>query len=289
MTHALAAAAPATAPAVDGLPLTVALAGREVLVVGAGPVSARRARAFVEAGARVTCVAPRVGEAMSELATASAGAVTVLRREFETTDLDTPWLVHAATGVPEVDAEIAAACDSRRLWCVTAGDASVGTARVPARTAVTTPAGAVRIAVDSGDPRRSVRVGRHVARSLATAPAGLRARRRAETGWVAVVGGDGERDLLTVRGQRLVHAADVLVVDGGLDPALRLELDDDVEVLELRGELDRARAGRLVAARHAAGLGVVRIVTARGLAREADAMREAGLEPELVPGVPGPA
>ena len=48
MTHALAAAAPATAPAVDGLPLTVALAGREVLVVGAGPVSARRARAFVE-------------------------------------------------------------------------------------------------------------------------------------------------------------------------------------------------------------------------------------------------
>ena len=61
------------------------------------------------------------------------------------------------------------------------------------------------------------------------------------------------------------------------------------DVRVLRGELDRARAGRLVAARHAAGLGVVRIVTARGLAREADAMREAGLEPELVPGVPGPA
>ncbi|MBB1035763.1 uroporphyrin-III methyltransferase, partial [Dietzia sp. CQ4] len=47
MTIAFADAAPAAerpaAPALDGLPLTVGLSAREVLVVGAGPVSVRRA------------------------------------------------------------------------------------------------------------------------------------------------------------------------------------------------------------------------------------------------------
>ncbi|RBA35361.1 hypothetical protein DQ226_10345, partial [Dietzia maris] len=42
----------------DGLPLTVGLAGREVLLVGAGPVSARRAETFLEAGAVLKVVAP---------------------------------------------------------------------------------------------------------------------------------------------------------------------------------------------------------------------------------------
>ncbi|MBB1026301.1 uroporphyrin-III methyltransferase, partial [Dietzia sp. DQ11-38-2] len=44
----------------DGLPLTVGLSAREVLVVGAGPVSVRRAETFLDAGAVVRVVAPRV-------------------------------------------------------------------------------------------------------------------------------------------------------------------------------------------------------------------------------------
>lgn len=142
----------------------------------------------------------------------------------------------------------------------------------------------MRIAVDSGDPRRSVRVGRHVARSLATAPAGLRARRRPATGWVALVGGSGDGDLLTVRARRLVHTADVLVVDGAADAALVVELDDDVEVLEAAADLPAARVADLVATRYAAGHGVVRIAASATLADDrARELEAGGVDFEVVP------
>ena len=285
MTASLTAPAPAPAPALDGLPLTVGLAGREVLLVGAGPVSARRAATFLEAGAHVRVVAPVVDPAMAELAERGSGDLVVVVRSFATADLDTPWMVHVATGNAVVDAEVAALCEERRIWCVTAGDAALGSVRVPARTAVTTPAGLVRIAVDSGDPRRSVQVGRQVARALATAPAGLRARRRTDTGWVALAGGCGDGDLLTVRARRLVHAADVLVVDGVTDAGLLAELDDDVEVLEIGPDLPAAHVAELVAARYAAGLGVVRIAGAAMMARAARELEAVGVEFQLVPGV----
>lgn len=168
---------------------------------------------------------------------------------------------------------------------MTAGDAALGSARVPARTAVATPTGPVRIAVDSGDPRRSVRVGRHVARSLATAPAGLRARRRPAAGWVALVGGGGDGDLLTVRARRLVHAADVLVVDCAVDPEVLAELDDDVEVIDARATLPAARAAELVATRFAAGHGVVRIAGSATMAAAARDLEAVGVEFQVVPGV----
>ena len=273
------------APVLDGLPLTVGLAGREVLLVGAGPVSARRAATFLEAGALVRVVAPRVDPAMADLAERAGDDLVVVTRPFTPADLDSPWMVHVATGDPRIDAEVAALCEQRRIWCVTAGDSALGSVRVPARTAVATPTGTVRIAVDSGDPRRSVRVGRHVARSLATAPAGLRARRRPATGWVALVGGSGDGDLLTVRARRLIHTADVLVVDGTADAALVAELDDDVEVLEAATDLPAARVADLVATRYAAGHGVVRIAASATLADRARELEAGGVDFEVVPGV----
>lgn len=307
MTASLVASAPVptVAPALDGLPLTVGLAGREVLLVGAGPVSARRAQTFLEVGANVRVVAPVVAPAMVDLAErvregsagggaagegsvgddAVGGGLVVVVRPFTTADLDTPWMVHVATGDPVVDAEIAALCEARRIWCVTAGDAALGSVRVPARTAVATPTGLVRIAVDSGDPRRSVRVGRHVARSLATAPAGLRARRRTDAGWVALVGGSGDGDLLTVRARRLIHAADVLVVDGSVDVGLFAELDDDVEVINTGTGLPAARVADLIASRCEAGHGVVRIAAAAAMADAARDLEAVGVEFQVVPGV----
>ncbi|KZO60205.1 uroporphyrin-III methyltransferase [Dietzia maris] len=284
VTTAVSPAAP-PAPTLDGLPLTVGLAGREVLLVGAGPVSARRATTFLEAGALVRVVAPRVDPAMADLAGRAGDDLVVVTRPFTPADLDSPWMVHVATGDPRIDAEVAALCEQRRIWCVTAGDSALGSVRVPARTAVATPAGTVRIAVDSGDPRRSVRVGRHVARSLATAPAGLRARRRPATGWVALVGGSGDGDLLTVRARRLVHTADVLVVDGAADATLVAELDDDVEVLEAATDLPAARVADLVATRYAAGHGVVRIAASATLADRARELEAGGVDFEVVPGV----
>ena len=53
-------------------PLSLDLHGRRVLVVGGGPVAARRATGCVAAGALVTVVAPEVCESLSELAEAGA-------------------------------------------------------------------------------------------------------------------------------------------------------------------------------------------------------------------------
>lgn len=284
----LTSAAPegtAPAPTVDGLPLTLALTGREVLLVGGGPVSARRAETFLEAGAVVRVIAPVLAPEMEIVVAAAGERVVVVPRTFTPADLNTPWVVHVATGDRAVDTEVAALCEQKRIWCVAAGDAALGSARVPARTSVETPSGPVRIAVDSGDPRRSVRVSRHVARSLATAPVGLRARRRNATGWAALVGGCGDADLLTVRARRLVQSADVLVVDGAADPFLVAELDDDVEVVELSPATTAEQATDLVAARVAAGLGVVHIVPATALDTDSRALENAGVTFQVVPGV----
>src|SRR5699024_2358349 len=136
-----ALASPAPAPALDGLPLTVGLSAREVLLVGGGPVSARRARTFLEAGALVRVVAPELAPEMESLAARAGGAVVVVPRAFTPDDLDTPWMVHVATGDPEGDAEAAALCERQRIWGVTAGDAARGSAPAPARPAGSTPSG----------------------------------------------------------------------------------------------------------------------------------------------------
>ena len=48
-------------------PLSLRLAGRRAVVVGGGPVAARRATGLGEAGADLVVVAPLVCEAMAEL------------------------------------------------------------------------------------------------------------------------------------------------------------------------------------------------------------------------------
>ena len=58
----------------DIYPTALRLLGRPVLVVGGGPVAARRAKGLLDAGARVTVVAPVASAALKELA--DAGLLT---------------------------------------------------------------------------------------------------------------------------------------------------------------------------------------------------------------------
>ena len=77
-------------------PLLLDLAGRRVVVVGGGPVAARRTARLVEDGADVVVVAPAVCEDLVEL----LDRVTWRQRDYLATDLDGAWLVHTATGRP---------------------------------------------------------------------------------------------------------------------------------------------------------------------------------------------
>jgi uroporphyrin-III C-methyltransferase/precorrin-2 dehydrogenase/sirohydrochlorin ferrochelatase len=125
-------------------PLHVDLRGRRALVVGAGPVGLRRARALAAAGADVQVVAL---EAPDDL------ELPVQRRAFTDDDVEGCWLVLACTGT--VDADIARACEARRIWCGRSDDASQSSVWVPAvgRT------GEVVVSVTAGrDPRRSTAI-----------------------------------------------------------------------------------------------------------------------------------
>ena len=93
----------------DLLPLFLTLAGRDVVLVGGGPVATSKLRALVDAGARVRVVAPDVTPEIER------AGVEIARRAFVAADLDGAWLVVAAA-TPEVNREVAAAAEARRIF-----------------------------------------------------------------------------------------------------------------------------------------------------------------------------
>lgn len=80
--------------------LALRLDGRRCLVVGGGPVAARKAAALIECGALVTVVAPEISAQLEKL------DVAIERRRYHSLDLEGCRLVVAATGVKEVDASV---------------------------------------------------------------------------------------------------------------------------------------------------------------------------------------
>ena len=106
-------------------PLFLKLAGRDVLVAGAGPVGTSKARALLEAGARVTVVAPEVTAEVRELA--AAGALTLRARAFVEADLEGAWLVVAAA-TPDVNRAVAAAAEARRTFVLAVDDPAAASA-----------------------------------------------------------------------------------------------------------------------------------------------------------------
>jgi uroporphyrin-III C-methyltransferase/precorrin-2 dehydrogenase/sirohydrochlorin ferrochelatase len=100
-------------------PLFLKLAGRDVLVVGAGPIGTAKARSLVEVGARVTVVALEAQPEVRELA--AAGALTLHERAFADADIDGSWLVVAAA-TPEVNRAVAAVAEARRTFVLAVDD-----------------------------------------------------------------------------------------------------------------------------------------------------------------------
>ena len=83
-------------------PVFIELSGKDVLVVGGGPVAERKVDSLLEAGARVTLVSP---DATDRLASSN---VTWKRRMFQESDLNGMTIVVSATDNPEVQKEVAA-------------------------------------------------------------------------------------------------------------------------------------------------------------------------------------
>ena len=274
----------------DIYPAALRLLGRPVLVVGGGAVAARRAKGLLDAGARVTLVAPEAGAGVREMA--DAGLLAWKARPYRPGDADGAWFILTATGDPAVDAQVAADAEAQRTWCVNASDHEASAAWTPAVAVVDD----VKIAINAGgDPRRAMALRDAVATALDTGDLPLR-RGRAGTGSVALVGGGpGDPGLITVRGRRLLGQADVVVADRLGPRQLLDELAPDVRVVEVgktpgHHPVPQAEINRILVAEALAGHRVVRLkggdpyVLGRG-GEEAEYCRQHGVDVELVPGV----
>lgn len=91
----------------SGVPVVLSAERMSVLVVGGGPVAARRARAFAEAGAHVRVVAPDVCDELARLA-AGDDALTIAHRPYEAGDIGDATVVVAATSDRSVNGRVAA-------------------------------------------------------------------------------------------------------------------------------------------------------------------------------------
>ncbi|HWL87352.1 MAG TPA: bifunctional precorrin-2 dehydrogenase/sirohydrochlorin ferrochelatase [Polyangiaceae bacterium] len=107
-------------------PLFLELEGREVVVVGAGPVAERKVEDLLAAGARVRVVAPQASQRIDELA--RARTIAWRARTFLAADLKDAWLVVSATGNPAVARRVFKEAERRRIFVLAVDDPANGSA-----------------------------------------------------------------------------------------------------------------------------------------------------------------
>ena len=121
-------------------PIFLDLRGRPVVVVGAGKVALRKTRGLVEAGARVTVVAPAWAPEFDAL------PVRRIARRFRSADLAGAALVFAATNDGRVNRRVALSARRRGVFANIADAAAECDFILPARLQ----RGPVHIAVSTG-------------------------------------------------------------------------------------------------------------------------------------------
>ena len=281
-------------------PLLLDLIDRPALVVGGGPVAARRAAGLLRAGALVHVIAPALCEDLADLVDDSA--VTWTPRDATASDVNRDpgrwWLVHTATGDSEVDAAIAQRADELGIWCVRADSAEQSAAHAPA---VAHGPDGIQLAVSGGgDPGRARAIRDSLADLLATGTLPLRRTRRrrssASSGRVVLVGGGpGDPGLLTVSGRQWLMQADVVVADRLAPTSILGELGSDVQIIDVgktagHHPIPQEAINELLVEHARAGSTVVRLkggdpfVLGRG-GEEALHCRAHGIPVVVVPGV----
>lgn len=271
-------------------PIAMNLQGKPVLVVGAGVVATRRAKALLKSGALVTVVAPSGTDELRALA--ADGALTWHARDYQSTDVDEAWLVHASTDDALVNALVVRDANAQRIWSIRADDASTSSAWTPASTTVQD----ITIAVTSNrDPRRSVAVRNAIAEQLAIGSLPIRPQRPRDGRVVLIGGGPGDPDLITVRGRQELRKADVVIFDRLAPLELLDYLDLDVELIDAgkspkQHTLTQDEINAVIIKKAREGKRVVRLkggdpfVLGRG-SEEMQACVKAGVPVEVIPGI----
>ncbi len=111
-------------------PINLAIRDQRAVVVGGGAVAARKCRALLEAGARVTVIAPRLDGTLRSMR--DSGALQHLAREFAPGDLSGGMLVFAATDDPVVNRAVADEARARGILANVADAPELGGFTLPA-------------------------------------------------------------------------------------------------------------------------------------------------------------
>ncbi|CAM4193542.1 uroporphyrinogen-III C-methyltransferase [Kibdelosporangium persicum] len=203
------------------------LAGRRVVVVGAGTVAQRRLPRLVSAGARVEVVAPSATPAVQAMA--DNGEITWHQRPYQHGDLADAWYVVSCASDAAVNAAVSAEAEEVRVFCVRADAGTEGSAVTPA---VGDHDGLLVGVLAGGEYRRSGAVRDSLLEALRSGQVATHPEDRELPGVALVGGGPGDPELITVRGRRLLSRADVVVTDRLAPRELLDELPQGVEVVD---------------------------------------------------------
>jgi uroporphyrin-III C-methyltransferase/precorrin-2 dehydrogenase/sirohydrochlorin ferrochelatase len=274
-------------------PSGLRLAGRRVVVVGGGHVAQRRVPQLIAVGAEVHVVSPEVTPAIEGLA--GAGEIVWHPRGFTDADLDEAWYVIAATADREINEQVSAAAEVRRIFCVRSDDGTRATAWTPA---VGRHAGVTVAVLGQREPQRSAAVRDEILEGLREGTIVARHQRDRSPGVVLIGGGPGDPELMSVAGRKALMEADVVVADRLAPRELLGELPADVELIDV-AKLPRGRSAqqdeinRIIVERALKGQRVARFkggdnfVFGRGF-EEVIACREAGVPVTVIPGLSSP-
>ncbi|HUK03378.1 MAG TPA: siroheme synthase CysG [Steroidobacteraceae bacterium] len=116
----------------DHLPIFLRVRGERALIVGGGSVAARKAQLLLAAGARVSLLAPQLGEEAEALVRAHSDTVRHIAASFTAELLQGIVLVIAATDRPEVNEQVSRAARERNLPVNVVDDAERSSFIVPA-------------------------------------------------------------------------------------------------------------------------------------------------------------
>jgi uroporphyrin-III C-methyltransferase / precorrin-2 dehydrogenase / sirohydrochlorin ferrochelatase len=125
-------------------PVTLALRGRPVLVVGGGEVALRKIEGLLAEGARLTVIAPAAVPGVEELA--RRGAVELRLRRHRPGDVAGFALVFAATDDRAANVRVSEEARDAGIWVNVADDPELCTFHLPARVQ----RGALQLAIASG-------------------------------------------------------------------------------------------------------------------------------------------
>ena len=312
-------------------PVFLKLDGRPGLLVGAGNVALEKLNTLLTSGVRLRVIAPEIKAEIRGFA--DEGKIDLVERKFALKDLDGNFIVIAATDSPEVNATVYRESVARGILVNSVDDpphcdfyfGSVvrrGDLQVAISTAGESPSVAqqLRREIDERLPEDLgawlSEVGQLRREILATYPAGeerkallhrvakrqmLQPVRRAgglkpEAAKVFLVGaGPGDPDLLTVKAQRLIGSADVLLHDDLVTPEILGLARADAEVVNVgkrcgMKNITQEEINSLLVSYASDHRIVVRLKSGDPMifgraAEEMTALDEAGVPFEVVPGI----